>query len=216
MNYLDAINSVLKRLRERPVESVNENEYSTLVGILINDSLQEVEQAWDWSALRNTLTVTTSANIFSYELNGSQNSIKVLDVVNDTSNHVMHYKDAYWFTKQYLTAEDVPTGSPRYYSFNGISADGDTQVDVYPKPEAVYDLRFNVIQRSSDLTGESEVIKVPNAPVVLLAYAKAVEERGEDNGQTGNSAYSTAARSLSNAIALDAIKHPEETIWYSA
>ena len=32
MNYLAAINSVLVRLRERTVESINENEYSSLIG----------------------------------------------------------------------------------------------------------------------------------------------------------------------------------------
>ena len=69
MNYLAAINSVLVRLRERTVESINENEYSSLIATLINDSIQEVEQAWDWSALRQSLTVTTTDGIFNYELN---------------------------------------------------------------------------------------------------------------------------------------------------
>ena len=40
MNYLAAINSVLVRLRERQVESINENEYSSLIATLINDSIQ--------------------------------------------------------------------------------------------------------------------------------------------------------------------------------
>jgi len=29
------------------------------------------------------------------------------------------------------------------------------------------------------------------------------------------SAYATAQRTLSDAIALDAAKHPEETVWYA-
>ena len=79
----------------------------------------------------------------------------------------------------------------------------------------MYTVRFNVVQRSEDLTAESDRILCPHRPIVLLAYAKAVEERGEDNGQTGNTAYMAANNSLSNAIALDASKHPEETIWYN-
>jgi|TARA_R110000796_G_C14349181_1_gene411352 hypothetical protein len=214
MNYLAAINSVLVRLRERTVESVNENEYSSLVGVLINDSLQQVEQAWDWSALRTSLTVTTTSGIFNYELNGSQNSIKVLDAVNATNQDVVQYQTAAWFNKRYLT-QTPETGSPRYYSFNGTGTDGDTLVDLYPKPDGVYSLRFNVVQRSLDLAAEADKITVPFRPVVLLAYAKAVEERGEDNGQTGNTAYIAANASLSDAIALDASKHPEELEWYS-
>ena len=214
MNYLAAINSVLVRLRERQVESINENEYSSLIATLINDSLQEVEQAWDWSALRQSLTVTTSNGVFNYELNGTQNDVKVLSVVNATSQSDVDYQTANWFNDRYLTPSPA-TGSPSYWSFNGVGTDGDTLIDLYPKPDGVYEVRFNVVQRSEDLTSESSIILCPHRPIVLLAYAKAVEERGEDNGQTGNSAYMAANNSLSNAIALDASKHPEETIWYN-
>ena len=214
MNYLAAINSVLVRLRERTVESINENEYSSLIATLINDSIQEVEQAWDWSALRNSLTVTTSNGVFNYELNGTKNDVKVLSVINSTTQSDVDYQTANWFNDRYLTPSPA-TGSPSYWSFNGVSTDGDSLIDLYPKPDGVYEVRFNVVQRSEDLTAESDRILCPHRPIVLLAYAKAVEERGEDNGQTGNSAYMAANNSLSNAIALDASKHPEETIWYN-
>lgn len=214
MNYLAAINSVLVRLRERTVESINENEYSSLIATFINDSIQEVEQAWDWSALRNSLTVTTSNGIFNYELNGAKNDVKVLSVVNASSQSDVDYQTANWFNDRYLTPSPA-TGSPSYWSFNGVGTDGDTLIDLYPKPDGVYEVRFNVVKRSEDLVAESDRIYCPHRPIVLLAYAKAVEERGEDNGQTGNSAYMAANNSLSNAIALDASKHPEETIWYN-
>ena len=214
MNYLAAINSVLVRLRERTVESINENEYSSLIATFINDSIQEVEQAWDWSALRNSLTVTTSNGIFNYELNGAKNDVKVLSVVNASSQSDVDYQTANWFNDRYLTPSPA-TGSPSYWSFNGVGTDGDTLIDLYPKPDGVYEVRFNVVKRSEDLVAESDRIYCPHRPIVLLAYAKAVEERGEDNGQTGNTAYMAANNSLSNAIALDASKHPEETIWYN-
>ena len=214
MNYLAAINSVLVRLRERTVESINENEYSSLIATFINDSIQEVEQAWDWSALRNSLTVTTSNGIFNYELNGAKNDVKVLSVVNASSQSDVDYQTANWFNDRYLTPSPA-TGSPSYWSFNGVGTDGDTLIDLYPKPDGVYEVRFNVVKRSEDLVAEADRIYCPHRPIVLLAYAKAVEERGEDNGQTGNTAYMAANNSLSNAIALDASKHPEETIWYN-
>ena len=214
MNYLAAINSVLVRLRERQVESINENDYSSLIGILINDSIQEVEQTWDWSALRQSLTVTTSNGVFNYELNGTKNDVKVLSAINASSQSDIFYQTASWINDKYLTPSPA-TGSPSNWSFNGVSTDGDTLVDLYPKPDGVYTVRFNVVQRSVDLEAPSDRILCPHRPIVLLAYAKAVEERGEDNGQTGNSAYMAAANSLSNAIALDASKHPEETEWYS-
>lgn len=214
MNYLDAINKVLRRLRERPVTDVTDNDYAQLIGIFINDAQREVEQAWDWSALRTSLTVTTSANVFNYELNGTQNNANVLNVLNVSGSSVMQYKAAKWFDEQYL-ATNVATGSPQYYSFNGISSDGDTLVDLYPKPDGVYTLRFNVIKRSSELETDDDKIIVPSHPVIMLAYAKAIEERGEDNGQLGNTAYTVANNALNDAIQLDSSKHPEELIWTS-
>jgi hypothetical protein len=212
MTYLQLVNNVLKRLRERTVSTVEENAYSTMISMLVNDAKQEVEQSWDWSALRTTLTATTSAGVFAYELTGSGDNMKMLDVVNDTSNYFMTYKTASEFTGYYLNSNPVQ-GEPRYYSFNGLDDNGDTIVEVYPPPNGVYSLRFNLINRQDDLSTDTDVLLCPSKPVEILAYAKAVEERGEDGGVAGMSAYANASRVLSDAISLDAAKHPEEVIW---
>ena len=59
MTYLQAVNKVLKRLRENTVSSVDETLYSRLVGEFVNDANRMVEDAWDWSSLRETKVVTT-------------------------------------------------------------------------------------------------------------------------------------------------------------
>ena len=212
MTYLQLVNNVLKRLRERTVSTVEENAYSTMISMLVNDAKQEVEQSWDWSALRTTLTATTSAGVFAYELTGSGDNMKMLDVVNDTSNYFMTYKTASEFTGYYLNSNPVQ-GEPRYYSFNGLDDNGDTIVEVYPPPNGVYSLRFNLINRQDDLSTDTDVLLCPSKPVEMLTYAKAVEERGEDGGASSSSAYATAARILNDAVSLDQAKHPEELIW---
>ena len=214
MTYLQIVNNVLKRLRERTVSTVDENSYSELIGILVNDAKREVEDSWSWFALRTTLTATTTEDVYNYELNGSGNRITILDVINDTSDIVMDYKPAHWMNKAFLTTSSVTKGDPLFYSFNGISSDGDTQVDIYPVPDKAYDLRFNVILRTADFVNDVDETDIPVQAIQSLAYAKAVEERGEDGGQSVASAYAVAARMLSDAISLDAAKHPEETIWY--
>ena len=214
MTYLQLVNNVLKRLRERTVSTVEETAYSTLISILINDAKEEVENAWAWSALRETLTVTTVADTFNYELNGTQNRLTVLDALNDSDNFFLQYKEAHEMNNLFLNSTPSRE-TPRYYSFNGVSSDGDTLIDLYPIPNGVYTLRFNVIKRTADLATDSDTLTIPSQPVIHLAYAKAVEERGEDGGVAGMSAYNTAQRFMSDAIALDAAKHPEETIWYT-
>ena len=215
MNYLEVVNNILKRLRERTVSTVNESSYSSLIAVLVNDAKDIVENSWSWSGLRTTLSATTTEDVFNYELNGSQNKLTVLDVVNDTANHFMKYETAHKFNNFFLN-QNSTKGTPYYYSFNGISPDGDTQVDIYPIPDGAYDLRFNVVLRSDELSGNADTFQIPTKPIELLAYAMAVEERGEDGGVNPVSAYARANNALQDSIALDAAKHPEETIWYES
>ena len=160
MTYLQLVNSVLRRLREDEVTNVSDNSYSKLIGEFVNDAKVQVEDAWNWSALRNTLTVSTTDNIFHYNLTDSKNNITILDVVNDTSNYFLNYKTAHWFNNAFLNTE-VPKGSPKYYSFNGVDDNGDTGIDLYPKPNGLYEIRFNVIQRTQPFTENNDKLTVP-------------------------------------------------------
>ena len=218
MTYLELVNKVLRRLRESEVDTVqgtgNSNSYARLIGDFVNEAKSQVEVAWDWSALRSTLTLTTTPDVFNYELNGSQNNFKVLHVLNDTNNIEMKYQTGKWFDTEFLMA-DPQRGIPAFYNFNGVSVDGDTQVDIYPIPDAVYDIRFNVTQRNLELTEDAQTIVIPHRPIILLATAMAIEERGEDGGQQSINAYAAAQSALADEIAMDAARHPEDTIWYS-
>lgn len=212
MTYLEAVNKVLIRLREDTVSTVNQTSYSQLIGEFVNDALRMVEDAWDWSALRTTLTVTTSENIFSYVLTNSGNRAKLLDALNDSSNFFLQYKDQHWFNNAFLN-QTPSTGSPQFFTYNGTDSNGDTQVDFYPIPNGVHTLRFNMVVRSKELTADSDEILVPSLPVIHLAVALATRERGEMGGNSTPEMFASADRMLSDAIALDAIKHPEETIF---
>ncbi len=212
MTYLEMVNKVLRRLREREVTSVSQTSYSKLIGDFVNDAKNEVENAWQWSALRTTLTLTTVTDTFNYELNGSQNNFNILDVVNDTSNRFMEYRPSSWFNNEFLNASPS-NGAPQYYNFNGVSTDGDTQVDIYPIPDGVYQLRFNCVVRPTELVNNTDKIVVPNQPVFLLAVAKAIEERGEDGGTSSMNAYAAGRSSLADEIAYDMARHPEDSIW---
>ena len=218
MTYIELVNSVLRRLRESEATTVqgigNSNSYARLIGDFVNEAKSQVENAWKWSALRHTLTATTVDGTFNYEIQGSQNNFQVLSVLNDTSDIVMLYKDADWFNEAFLLT-NPQRGIPTFYNFNGVSANGDTQVDIYPIPDGAYTLRFNVVLRNVPLSGDSDPIEIPSRPVILLATAMAIEERGEDGGQQSMNAYAAAQSALADSVALDAGRHPEETVWYA-
>ena len=214
MTYLELVNNVLRRLREDEVTTVQSTTYSKMVGDFVNDAKTFVQSAWDWSGLRTTLTATTQENIFSYVLTGSQNNIKLLHAYNDTSDWDLRYQTPIWFDQKYMM-EDPVSGSPEYYVFNGVDVNGDTQVDVYPKPDGAYTLRFNAILRNADLADDADKLYVPSQPVLHMAVALLARERGETGGTSAPEYFALADKYLSDAVALDAQKHPEEVIWYT-
>ena len=214
MTYLNLVNNVLRRLREEEVTSVSSSTYGKMVGDFVNDAKRMVEDAWDWSALRTTLTITTTSDIFNYVLTGSENRIKALNVINDTANLFMEYKTATFFDEAYLIS-DPRTGAPTYYTYNGVDSNGDTQIDVYPTPDKEYTIRFNCVKRQADLSADSDELTVPSMPVIHMAIAMLARERGETGGTSAPEYFAIADRYLSDAIALDAQKHPAEVIFYT-
>lgn len=214
MTYLEIVNGVLRRLREDEVSTVSQSSYSKMIGDLVNDAKGVVETAWDWSALRTTITITTQANIFNYILTGTQNKVEALDVLNDTSNIFMEFRPSQWFNEKYLLGEPT-TGSPVYWTYNGVDVNGDTQVDLYPKPDGEYILRFNCIKRNGNLEADADKLMIPFEPVLHLALALAARERGETGGTSTPEYFAIADRYLSDAVAIDSQKHPTEIIWHT-
>jgi len=227
MTYLNLVNNVMRRLREDEVASVQSTTYSKMIGDFVNDAKSMVEDSWDWSALRTTLTVETTKDVFNYAMTGAGNSFKILHAYNDTDNWDMEYRTPIWFDQRYMMQEPV-SGPPRYYTFNGVDNNGDTQIDLYPKPDKDGTiLRLNVLNRGQITDGVGDVIRpkilendtdevlIPYLPILHLSVALASRERGETGGTSTPEYFGIADRSLSDAIALDAQKHPEETIWYT-
>lgn len=211
MTYLEIVNKVLKRLREPTVASVSENSYSSLIGDLVNVAKREIEDAWNWSTLRTTLTATTAPDLFNYVLRGAGTRFRVLEIINDTDNVFLYPRDSKWFERSLLMSP-VQKGSPLYYNFNGVTTYGDTQVDVFPVPDGVYTLRFNVVMPQDDLTEDTEVVQIPYTLLIEGTLARAIAERGEDGGnQDQEMRYRNM---LADLIAIEAGTRPEETIWY--
>ena len=214
MTYLQIINAVMRRLREAEVTDVNETDYSKLIGEYVNSVKKEVEAAWDWNALRTTLTLNTTTGIFNYTLLGSGSRFRVSDVVNDTSNYMLQQKSAKWMNQRFLTV-DTQLSTPSFYSFNGVDTNLDSKVDIYPVPDGVYVLRFNVTIPQDDLEVNTDTLQVPSEPIIQGALARAISERGEDGGRLSNDQYLLYRSALSDEIAIEAGRFSDETIWYS-
>ncbi len=212
MTYLDLVNKVLVRLREDEVTSVASSDYSAMVGAFVNDAKHIVEEAYDWSALRQTFTITTQDDIFNYALTGGGDNITELRFINDSSIWFMSYQSQTWFDRVYLVT-DPEKGSPRYFTYNGTNSNGDIQLDVYPKPDGAYTLRYNGVVRTDEFTSDTDELTVPWRPVVHMAIALLARERGETGGTSAAEYFNIADKLLSDAIAYDSMRHPEENIY---
>lgn len=212
MTYVQIVNSVLRRLRESPVTSVSDNDYSTLIGDFVNQVKTDVENSWDWVRLRNTIQINTSSSVFRYTLTGLGDKFRILDVFNDTEDGILRRPPSQsWMTRQFLT-DNPQSAQPLYYDFGGFSGD-DPQVDLWPIPDGAYTINFNAVIPQSDLSGDSDVLTIPSLPIILGAYAMAVSERGEDGGANYNESDEAYRRALFQAINNDTHNVPNELTW---
>lgn len=212
MTYINLVNNVLRRLREETTSNVNDTIFNTMVGDFVNDAKQLVEESHDWSGLRSTISLQTVVGTNQYSLAGTGDNVKVFSVINDTNNTFVTYQTKDWFNNALYLQEEI-SGSPSYYTFDGLDSSQDTQVLLSPKPSTVETLRFDVTKRQPELVNNTDVLLVPSKPVVHLAVALLARERGETGGTSTAEYFSIADRYLSDAIAIDAAKHPEEMIY---
>ena len=211
MNYLELVNDVLVRLREDEVTAPTDTPYSKLISTFVNDAKRIVEDSFEWNVLTETLTVTTQDGLFNWVLTGVGKRFRVMDVVNSEGNYFLKGITSSRMNNLMLNGESSK-GSPIYYNFNGVN-DGDTQVDLYPIPDKVYNIYFNVYKPQDKLTDASTELLVPSEPVIKYAYAMAVAERGEDGGIAAQEASSLADMSLADHIAMAESRQNDEYVW---
>jgi len=208
--YLSLVNDVLVRLREPTVSTVTQTSYSSLIGKFINDTKRQVADAYDWDAFNQAVTVTTvSGQVGEYSLTNAGVRFKTMDVINTTRyyqltplSHVDH--DVFYYT--------VPSpilNLPMYYTVQGVDTNGDLKVKFWPVPDGVYSIRFSLIVPENDMSSDSDTTLLAKEPIILGAYARALVERGEDGGLNSSEAYALFKASMSDLIALELARSPE-------
>ena len=208
MTYLELVNDVLIRLRETTVATVTETSYSTLIGKFVNDAKRQIEDAFAWNVLGTTITLSTTSGTYSYSLTGSGQKFQVIDVINVTSNVGMKNIDFASMNRKQNFSTPV-SGIPSEFAFDGIDGSYNTKVTLYPRPDGVYSIPFSLTVPQATLSSDSTVVLVPDVLVVQNAYSRALVERGEDGGLSSSEAYLLYKSMLSDYIALEGTRYPE-------
>lgn len=211
MTYLQLVNAVLAKLREPSVGTVSSNEYSSLIGTFINDAKRQVEDAWNWDALRTTLTVTTSSGTSNYIVTGIGRRFRN-EIINDSTNddRLLRMPLQWILNQQQLTT--VTNSIPSYYAWNGTNGT-DSKLELFPTPNGIYTLYVNVYVPQADLSGDSDVLTIQSEAVIAGAYARALVERGEDGGLASSEAYGLFKGILSDQIAVESTRYTENDCW---
>jgi len=208
MTYLELVNDILIRLRETTVSTVTETSYSTLIGKFVNDAKRQIEDAFSWNVLGTTITVTTASSTASYALTGAGQKFQVMDVINTTSN-VGLTNISFVDMNRKLNFTPLVNSIPTEFAFDGVNASYDTKVNLFPIPDGVYTIKFALTVPQATLASDATVVLVPDVLVVQNAYSRALIERGEDGGLTSSEAYILYKAMLSDYIALESTRYPE-------
>lgn len=215
MTYLQAINQVMRRLRENEASTVNETEYSRLIGDFVNDARQYVSERWDWLGLEEKLTITTSAGNGVYTLDGAGSGGTLTQLFDVTNNIAL----VEWPIDRIRHEENISkpaNGRPTHYAYSSPAADLDPQIQLRVVPDGVYTLYAYVDKSDLTLTADTDLLAIPPQPVVQMAYALALDERGSTGGSSGRMQFTLAETYIANAIMADAEKRPASTIWQVA
>lgn len=216
MNALQIVNSILRRLRVNEVVDFTES-YTKLILDFVNETKREVEDSWNWSMLRNTITVTTSSGTSTYSLTGAGQRFRFLPrddggvhAYDSTSQNKIHLVEGDWVNKQaYL--QTITPDRPTHFAVVGQDVSLDPTIKLYPTPNGVYSLKFGVVIPQAELTNTTDTLTVPWYPIVQGAWAKGISERGEDGGQNTIEQYQMYMNSLGDAIQQDAARVGETT-----
>ena len=218
MAYRQVINKVLTRLREDTISvdwtgSVNDStvldSYQILIGELVNEAKEVVEDAWNWGSLRTLETVTTEASTATYTMSNLNERARFIQVIDTTNDLVLtQISDDVFYRYTYLGTPQV--GQPTYYRLSN------NKISFYPTPAAAYAVIVHAAQPQSDLTAADDALTVAERLVVLGAYSLALNERGEDGGTISDTAAQRFNNALVDAISQDELRTVDETTWYAS
>lgn len=184
LTWLQIINRVLVRMRESTVAANNSTEYSTLIGGLVNQVKTEIEEAYYWSALRQTFTVSTTggSGVSNYTLTSAGPNAAIIDAWNTTTGQQLTRGTNADFNAMFFgAAGSVLTGPAEQFLSAGLSVNYDMTVDIWPLPSASETLKFNVYKPQVDLAIDSDVPLVPQNVLIEEVIARAKVERGEED-----------------------------------
>lgn len=211
--FLDCVNGVLRRVREVEAVSVSDNAYVKLVGEFVNEAKREVEDAWNWSVLRTTKTISTANGTQNYEIPGTNPRSRLLNIYIPSLKRDLVQATQYQM-HEWTNLQGTTTGDPQYFSVgNSTAATGVLTIDLWPVPTSVLTVKVDCVVPQADLSAGTDVVYVPSELVIQGAYLRAINERGEDGGRLSDQQADLYRKAVASYISIEAERYGDETTW---
>jgi len=217
MTYLQLVNRVLRRLRERSVASIN-TDYALLIGEFVNEAKEDVERAHKWKARRVDTTFPTVVGQQDYNLGAGGVASTATNersqlvyapmgggpmVYNLTSPYAGNQLQEVPREQHKAWIADGDASNTQPYHFSLFKDNDGWRMSIYPKPDGVYTIQATFYIPQDELDDESDELAIPADPVWRLALAYATAERGEGVGAVADRYEARAQRALIEAISRE-------------
>jgi hypothetical protein len=223
--YIDLVNDVLDRLREDRVGTVSYSPYSRLIGAYVNDAKRLCEDSWDWQALTSAVSVLISPGVQDYTLTGLNERARLLKdpenphkpmaydtTAGDTGQLVQKTMD--WVRRERALTNDLTIGYAKPTTFGVTKTAGGILLSTLEIPTDVRLWTLYFCDPQDDLSVDTDELRIPYAPIVMIALDYALNERGEEIGEPGTTVERKALTHIANATAIDAQEQAHKTTFY--
>ena len=211
--FTNAVNYVLRRMREDEVATPTATAYAKLIGDFVNATKREVEDIHDWQNLRTDITVPMVEDQSEYAITGSGVRGRVLSVWHVQDLLYLH-KGVPKNIKALLRDDPLANGNPSTYYMTGNNGT-DRTMEVWTRPDATtQSLIVEVVVPQEEMSDGSEVFGTPHWPIYLGALARAIDERGDDGGNNLMKAEAAYHNAVADAVAHDITDIEGEMNWY--
>ncbi len=222
---LTIVNNVLERLREDTVSAVNENAYSKLIAMFVNDAIQDIEDYnHEWSVYITAIDTTITAGTTSYDLTATNDRSWLMrdpeddkmplafDITSGDQRQLMDYSYKAVLKELALAASGSTThADPQVFA---IHADADgrgwTLQMLWGLDAGESDHTWRTYwyipqgELARDGTDDATEVLLPNRIVELRALFYALNERGEEIGTFGGVADKRSTDAIAAAMEVDA------------
>jgi len=218
---LQILNKVQRRLRETQTSSVATSEYSILLADFINEAIEDMNVAHDWSQLEAEISVTLASGTTTYSVTGTTNDSQLVftgdncpiafmfDDGSDTTGNQMIYVNARAFASLVSGDSASASNDPQYFTLRQQNDADELEIVFWPEPSATRTVKLRFWTPQAELavdgTDDTTIVYLPERPIVLGALYLALNERGEEIGEPGNVAETRFLSALSDAVYSDMI-----------